>query len=114
MGRWRAAPEGLGDGQLAFHAGGFVPRLVAEERVLARGHAQSRGVVLELGHRHLVRPGRLTPAATTARGENGDRGQRYSNRFHLNAVTPRYRIPKRNIQTTSTKCQYRVTAAGPT
>src|SRR5439155_26483319 len=90
-------------------------RVDEPEGDLPRGHAQRAGVVLEFGHRHLVRAGRLTPTTTTAAGaENSDRGQRDSNCFHLNAVTPRYRIPNRKIQTTSTKCQYSVTAAGPT
>src|SRR5437773_7515473 len=35
MGRWRAAPKGLRNGQLSLHPGLLMPGLVAEERVLA-------------------------------------------------------------------------------
>src|SRR4029077_18761382 len=82
------------------------------------GVRDRRGVELELCHRHLDRPRGLrvaaAPAAAAAGGEQRDGHKSGCEASHLNAVTPRYRMPKRKNPTTSTKCQYRVTAAGPT
>src|SRR5712692_5063239 len=77
--------------------------------------ADGRRVELVLGHRHLERAGRLRWPSAAARGDQRQCHQRPGECVsHRNSVTPRKRIQKRKIHTTSTKCQYKVTAATPT
>src|SRR5262249_47546502 len=88
------------------------------ERDFARRGVDRRRVELELGHVDLDGPGRLPSAAPTAgcgsaEGQDNDGGEQ-DGASHHTAVTARYRIPNRNTQTTSTKCQYRVAPAKPT
>src|SRR2546422_10979763 len=87
------------------------------ENDFSRGRRDSRWVELVVGHGDLDGSGRLRHPPTAARGQQRERKRRHQSHRkgpHLNAVTPRERMPKRQINTTPTKRQYSVTAATPT
>src|SRR5437588_7597180 len=84
-------------------------RVDKEERDLAVRDGDLRRIEMEIGHRDLGRPRRLSgraAATAAARGEERNRHEADGDGPHCwNSATLTYRMRNRKIQTMSTKCQ---------